>query len=445
MRIVTLLICVALAFPVFAQQQYSRAELEARRKEILEAIKETQQQLDATKKDKRASMGQLRALQNKLAERQRLIGNINDEISDISSNIQTSNSEVARLRNNLEVLKTRYAQSVRYAYEARSSYDMLAFIFSSRDFNDAVRRMRYLRKFRDYRKEQADAIRSTQSQIEHKIGVLNSEKQQKDVLLSTQVQQQQVLEKEKDEKNQVVNELKGREKELVVSIEKNRQAAKRLDRAISEIIRHEIEIARKKAEEEAKRKAALAAANAAANKGSNIKVTTTTEPNVPSSRTATTAAPSYSLSLTPEVAALSNNFQANKGKLPWPVEKGFISESFGRHAHAIAEKVMVENDGLEIQTAAGATARAIFDGTVNRIFYVPGMGQCVMINHGQFFTVYSRLSNVSVQMGQKVHIKQPIGTVIQNDEGVPTIHFELWKVGSNNVPSPVDPATWIAQ
>jgi septal ring factor EnvC (AmiA/AmiB activator) len=435
------------AFTGFAQQagQYSRAELESRKQQIQAEIDEAQRQLDETKKNKNATMGQLHALENKLAVRQKLINNINDEIDNISSNIQTSATEVLILRQALEQYKVRYAQSIRYSYETRSSYGMLAFLFSASSFNDAMRRMGYLKKFRDYRKQQVEQIRITQAQIEHKIGVLNSQKAQKDELLNSQVQQTQVLKKETEETNQVVQELKGKEKELVGNIEKNKKAAKRLDKAISDIIRREIELARKKAEEEAKKKAEEERRAGMANKPSGIKVTnmssTTTTYNLPPK---TAVAPSYSLSLTQEVTALSNNFQANKGNLPWPVEKGFIAEPFGRHRHAVAEKVMVENEGLEIQTAQNAIARAVFDGTVASVSYIPGMGELIVLKHGEFFTAYSRLENVIVKKGDNVHIKQKLGTVMLNDDNVPMMHFELWKVGTNDKMAPVDPATWIA-
>lgn len=475
MRIVATTILILFITTAFAQQQMSRSDLEKRRQSIMDAIRETQEQLDATKKNKNASMSQLRALQAKLHERQKLIDNINDEISDINNNINRSSQEVTHLKGNLEILKIRYAQSVRYAYRTRSSYDMLAFLFSSNDFNEAIRRLKYLKKYRDYRKQQAEQIRITQGQIVNKIGQLNTQRSQKDVLLTTQQQQQQVIQKESEETNQVVKELKGREKELSASIERNRRAAKQLDRTISELIRREIEIARKKAEEEQRRKAEEerrqreeAAKKASGYGGVNLATGSGTRPAVsggsktntgtasgtkaPASTPTTTStvvvpkeAPSYMLSLTPEVAALSNSFEANRGRLPWPVEKGFISEPFGRHQHAVAEKVTVENNGLEIQTTANATARAVFDGEVTAVVYIPGMGQSILVNHGEYFTVYTRLGNVFVKKGDKVHTKQPLGTVILNDDNVPMIHFELWKVGSRNGASAIDPSTWIAR
>jgi len=475
MRIIATTIFILFITSAFGQQM-SRSDLEKRRQSIMDAIRETQEQLDATKKNKNASMSQLRALQAKLRERQKLIDNINDEISDINNNINRSSQEVTHLKGNLEILKMRYAQSVRYAYRTRSSYDMLAFLFSSNDFNEAIRRLKYLKKYRDYRKKQAEQIRLTQGEIVNKIGQLNTQKSQKDVLLSTQEQQQQVIQKESEETNQVVKELKGKERELATSIEKNRRAAKQLDRTISDLIRREIEIARKKAEEEqrrkveeerrqreeaAKRAASYGGVNLATGSGAHpavngsSKTGSVTKPangnKAPASNNTTTTvtvpkeAPSYMLSLTPEVAALSNSFEANRGRLPWPVEKGFISEPFGRHQHAVAEKVTVENNGLEIQTTANATARAVFDGEVTAVVYIPGMGQSVLVNHGEYFTVYTRLGNVFVKKGDKVHTKQSLGNVILNDDNVPMIHFELWKVGARNGASAIDPSTWIAR
>jgi septal ring factor EnvC (AmiA/AmiB activator) len=477
MRIIASFIFVLLAATVvFAQQQPTRAELEKRRQSILESIRETEDQLAATKKDKTATMGQLRALQNKLAERQKLIGNINSEIGQINDNIRSSSNEVTSLKQNLEQLKAGYAQSVRYAYKTRSSYDMLAFLFSSDDFNEALRRIKYLKKYRDHRKEQADKIRVTQGEIVKKIDVLNTAKSQKDVLLTAEMQQRGELQKESDETNKVVKDLKGKEEQLLGNIEKDRKAAKQLDRAVAEIIRREIEIARKKAEEEERRRveeerkkaaAAAAAANMPAPSTGKMSVTTnngnkpvpsgnpsaagTNRPSTTTTtnNTATIAsnvpvkprpAPSYNLSLTPEAAALSSNLESNRGRLPWPVEKGFISENFGRHPHPVAEKVMVENNGIDIRTTVGASVRTIFDGTVSKVFSIDGSSWNVIINHGRYFTVYSGLGSVSVKKDQQVKTKQTIGTVGTDYEGSAVMNFQIWK-DSNKM----DPATWIAR
>ncbi|RYE25610.1 MAG: peptidase M23 [Sphingobacteriales bacterium] len=473
MRIIASFIFVLLvATVVFAQQQPTRADLEKRRQGILASIRETEEQLEATKKDKSATMGQLRALQNKLSERQKLIGNINTEIGQINDNIKNSSSQVTNLKQNLEQLKAGYAQSVRYAYKTRSSYDMLAFLFSSNDFNEALRRIKYLKKYREHRKDQANQIRVTQGEIVKQIGVLNTAKSQKDVLLTAEMQQRSELLKESDETNKVVKDLKGKEQQLLGNIEKDKKAAKQLDRAVAEIIRREIEIARKKAEEEERRRveeerkkaaAAAAAANVPPSSGSKIAVTTNNGGKpIPSgtptpagtnrpATTATTSAPVASvtpkprpapvnLSLTPEAAALSNSLETSRGRLPWPVEKGFISENFGRHPHPIAEKVMVENNGIDITTGVGAGVRTIFDGTVSKVFSIDGSSWNVIINHGRYFTVYSGLASVSVKKDQQVKTKQSIGTVGANDEGTAVLNFQIWRDGNK-----MDPAGWIAR
>jgi septal ring factor EnvC (AmiA/AmiB activator) len=424
-------------------------------------------------------MSQLRALQAKLDARLRLINNINQEMQAISGSIKTSTQEVGNLRENLEVLKLRYAQSVRYAYSSRSSSTMLAFLFSSTDYNDAVRRLKYLKRYRDYRQRQAEEIRLTQERIQHKIGALNSEKAEKDQLLSAEEEQRRVLQQETAETNNVVKELKTREKQLITDIEKNRKAAKQVERAVAAIIAREIEEQRRKAQEEARRQAAAEAARikaeeqrraTTANTYGGVKLATgsgTREPDNAGSaggsqpHTATPAAtkpsvaaaspvsrPKHTVSdldlrLTPEAQALSNSFAANRGRLPWPVERGTITGYFGLHKHPVAN-VMIDNNGIDIQTSTSATVRAVFEGKVTGIFYVPGSGQNVLITHGDYFTVYANLASVSVSKGQTVQTKQSIGTVGNNEEGLPMINFQIWKSaakGSNKL----NPAQWIAQ
>ncbi len=483
MRRIAIIIFVFLSLSTFAQQQPTRSELEKRRQGIMESIRQTEEQLEATKRDKNATIGQLRALQNKLAQRQNLINNINQEIGQINNNITKSSNEVNHLKENLVTLKLRYAQSVRAAYKSRSSYDMLAFLFSSTDFNEAMRRLKYLKKYRDHRKEQATQIRIAQGEIVRKIDVLNNEKAQKDVLLTAEMQQKTAIQDETNETNKVVKDLKGREKDLLADIDKNKKAAKQLDRAVAEIIRREIEIARKKAEEEQRRKAEeerrkkeeearLAAAKTSngmsVNTGSGLKTignapaSNNTKPNTPTtaaSKPATTnnTAPTnntpvatvaprpkvvnnYNYSLTPEAAALSSNFESSKGRLPWPVEKGFVSDGFGRHQHPVAEKVTVDNNGIDIRTSTNATARAVYEGVVSKVFYISGRNWNVLISHGRYYTLYSMLENVSVKADQKVSTKQPIGTVGVNDDGETVINFQVWREGNK-----LDPSAWIAR
>ena len=448
MRISCFLLCFLLSVTAIAQQkqvQYSmtKEQMEVERKKIQEAIDETQQQLDAIKNDKKATMSQLRALQNKLADRQRLIGVINQQMGEIDNTIKSSSKEVGSLKQKLEQLKVRYAQSIRYSYETRSSYDMLAFLFSSGSFNDAMRRMKYLKTFREFRKQQVEQIRITQNQLQHKIGVLNSEKAQKDELLVSQVQQSQTLKQETQQQNEVIQELKGKESQLLKEIEVNRKKSANINRAINDIIQREI----KKAEEEALRKAELAAKTKPVVNPATKAATKTTEPE-PTAPTGNynprPKAEAQPLLSTPDDVALSEHFENNKGKLYWPVEKGYISDHFGVHPHPVEHQVMVNNNGIDIQTAQGATARVVFDGVVSSVFALSGDNQSVMIKHANYYTVYNNLTNVQVKKDQAVTAKQPLGTVVNNDEGIPTINFQIWKVVGKKTVN-LDPESWLGK
>ncbi len=457
MRLSSIILCLLLSLSAYAQNQptqlYSKAQLEAKRKEILDAIGETERQLDAIKKDKNATLGQLRALQNKLADRQRLISNINDEMDDIDKTIKLSSREVGTLKQRLDILKVRYAQSIRYAYESRGSYNMLAFIFSSSDFNDAMRRMKYLKKFREYRKQQVDQIRMTQDQLQHKIGTLAQQKTDKEKLVLSQEQQKQVLEQETKEKNQTIEGLKGKEGQLLKDIEKNRLTTVRINNAINVYIEKEMAEAQRKAEEAAKK---LAAANPKA-PGTTSAVTPikpiagkepATSPGMPKftphTKTHTTnEAPA--LLLAPTDVALAENFEGNKGKLYWPVDKGYITDHFGRHPHPAVPTVIIENYGIDIQTTQGAPVKAVFDGTVTKVFSPIGSNWVIMVKHGNFFTVYSGLQSTNVKVDDQVRARQVLGIVAENDEHQPTINFQIWQFYGKNSKKNLNPEPWLGR
>jgi septal ring factor EnvC (AmiA/AmiB activator) len=495
MRLYHILFIFSLILSVSAYaQQPSRSDLEKRRASLLNEIANTQQQLEDTKKDKKATLGQLKALTAKLEARQSLINNINSELNNINGSIHLSAEEIQVLNKNLGTLKASYAQSIRYAYKHRVSQNMMAFVFSASDFNDAVRRMQYLRKYRDYRKAQAEKIRVTQGQLTQKINVLNAQKTQKGKLLQVEEVQKNEIQQETQQTNQIVSELKGREKELMVQIQQNQRTARKLESSIKDQIRKEIELARKKAEEEARRRAAaealarkqaadaearrVAAAKAAANNAGNSyqagnqtvnlntgkppanqnnnkptgtqpaskpiasNVTPANKPYVPPPAAAVEKT-SYKLSLTPDVQAVSNSFAANRGRLPWPVEKGFISGAYGKHPNKLFPKVIEENNGVDITTGEGAPVRAVFEGTVVRLANIDGT--MVMISHGEYFTVYTNLSGASVKVGDKVSARQIIGRAGKNDEGDNIMNFQVWKVGSNSSFFTVNPSDWIAR
>lgn len=448
MRFTFFILCLFLSFGAIAQLQpdgtFSKAYLEGERKKIQDEIHENEQQLEALKKNKNATVGQLRLLQNKLNQRQNLIANINNQMSYIDRTIQSSSKEVLTLKQKLEQEKIRYAQSIRYAYETRSSYDMLAYVFSSRNFNDAMRRMKYLKKFRDFRKAQVEEIRITQGQLKQKIGVLSAEKQEKDQLLNAEVQQKQVLLAESGEANQRIKDLEAQSGEILKKIKKNKEATARINNYIKLQIEKEMAAAAKKAEEAAKLRAA--------SEPKTTPVATTTTGKSPElTRVNNVAKPKISreapeLYLTPSDVALAADFEGNRGKLYWPVEKGYIIDHFGQHPHPAQPKVMVDNAGVDIQTAENANVRAVFEGVVTNIFSVGGSNaQVVMIKHGNYFTVYNGVANVSVRKDQQVSVKQAIGQVVNNDENIPTINFQVWKSMGKGSPVKLNPEQWIGR
>jgi septal ring factor EnvC (AmiA/AmiB activator) len=450
-RLLLIVFLWLLPLPTWAQGQHgqytmSKDTLMARRRAIMDAINETERELEAIKNNKQATIGQLRALQNKLADRQRLIGNINDEINHIDRDIRLSSREVQTLRQKLETLRVRYAQSVRYTYSSRSSYDMLAFLFSSRDFNDAIRRMKYLKKFRDFRKYQATQITQTQTQLTQKIGVLNAEKTEKDQLLNTQVQQKQVLQRETDQTNQVVQELKSKESKLRSDIEKNRMITARINKAINDLIEREMA----KAAAEAKKNASATKTGTGAK--TNIRSSTGgNEPDYGAVNDVKTGTrnrgnrPDVELLFTPEDVELAGNFEGNKGKMYWPVEKGYIIDRFGVHQHPVFKNVQIDNPGIDIQTDQSARVRCVFKGTVSSVFSVPGSpGKVVMVKHGNYITVYNGLESVSVRANDEVDARQALGVVSTNEEGVPVVNFQIWKAqGKGN--TKLNPEHWIGR
>lgn len=399
---------------------------------------------------------------------------------------------------------------------------MLAFLLSADDFNEGMRRLQYMKKNRDFRKNQAGQIQHTQTNLRQQIAHLSAEKNKKGELLHVEEDQKHRIQEETQLTRQMVEELKGKEGDLSSKIAKSKAAAKRMDDAIKSEIQREIEIARKKALEEAQRKAAAEAAQRKAaeelarkkaeeekrlkeeaaqqkaladararrdeatnsrpvngpasdkpvNPGATNNNTGTVAANKPAEskntnpepKPNTVAAapkpaakpaaepkepvpaskPSYKLSLTPEVQALSNNFAANHGKLPWPVEKGFIALPFGNYKHPLEPKVTMNNLGIDIAAGEGATVRCVFEGTVMRVVNIGG-AYTVIVNHGEYFTVYSYLRSASVKQGDKVGLKQSIGVIGRNDDGEHMLHFEICKVNANNSIVNVNPAEWIAR
>ncbi len=434
-----------------AQNQPSREELERQKRAIQKQMEEAQSMLRETQKTSKESLGQLRALRNKIDLRARMIRNINEEINFINGDINAALRDVKTLERDLDTLKQQYAQLIVAAYKNRSSYAMLNFVFSADSFNEAIRRYQYLKQYREFRKRQADNILETQEQLKLKVKNLQEQRGKRSTALKSEQEERATLEKDRKEKDEVVAKLKGREKELLQDINEKKKAQKKVQDAIRLAIRKEIEDARRKAEAEAlakkkaaeaerkrreeERKRALAAAAEAAKNNPTAAVTQPPPPPPPVKEPEVAAEkPSRVLNVleaSPEAAALSDNFEANRGKLPWPVESGMIVSYFGKQKNADMERITVENDGIVFGTRKGGAVRAIFEGTVSRVFSIPGAGFVIIMKHGQYFTNYVGIQSPSVRAGDKVRTGQVIGSARSNeDESMGEVEVQVYKGGA---------------
>lgn len=402
----------------------SREDLEKKRKEIQQEIASLQEAQTTISKDKKASVSQLKLIERKLKSRYAVINNLNDEMDLIDNTIFSNNREIYRLQKQLDTLKQQYAKTIEYSYKNRSSYDMLNFIFTATSFNDAVKRATYLKSYRKYRDEQAANINRTQKEMAQRIEMLTANKQEKGKVLEEQNKQKIILEGEQKEKNQFVSKLKAREKEIEKEMAAKKKVERSLQNSIATIIKREIEAARRKAEEEAKKIASGTVAKPAE--------------KAPAAGSAS-AAPVRKANIlenTPEVTKVSVGFENNRGNLPWPVDKGTITSSFGRQ-RIEGTKIDEDNGGITIQTLSGAPVKAVFEGVVTTVYDVAG-SQTVTIKHGKYFTTYFNLSTVTVSKGAKVTMGQIIGKAAENFDGDGEILFML-----NEEMRFVNPEIWL--
>lgn len=408
--------------------------LEKKRKKLESEISQTQKAIQQTQQTRDNSLKEIVNLEKQIQLRKELIDNTTKEVKGFSSQIQEIYGELKVLESNLEKLRENYGLAIYGTFKSYRMADQLMFIASSKSFSDALRRLNYLRKIGDYRKTQVDEIVNTQLSINNKLALIQEKKNQQESLLSQQKNQEHALTKNKSQKALLVDQLKVKESKLNVELDKKRKEAEKLNAQIQAIIAKEIERQRK-IEEERKRKEAEAIAAAEKEKAKTPSSTPSKETKTP---TTTTKTPVYST--TPEVAKLSSSFAANKGKLPWPVERGTVSRGFGPYKHPIYGGDM-DNKGIDIKTEKSANVRAVFEGKVISVVNNPIYKNAVIISHGDFFTVYTKLESVNVSKGQTINSKQIIGKVYTDQDTNETeIHFELWQ---GNVTQ--NPAYWIAR
>ncbi|MES2836931.1 MAG: peptidoglycan DD-metalloendopeptidase family protein [Bacteroidota bacterium] len=417
-----LLFVLLFSFSAFSQ---SKKELEKKKQKIQKDIEMTNELLNTTQKNKKTSLNQLATLEKKITLRQDLITTINQEVAAIEREVEENSIVIQRLSSEIDKLKKEYAQMIVFAHKNQSSYSRLMFLFSAKDFNQAYQRAKYFQQYAQYRQHQALLITKSQKNLTEKINVLIAKKQQKQALLGNKQQEKELMESEKVEKEEMVAQLGKKEQELRADLKKKQQDNEKLNKAIQKIIADEIEKSRREAEKaEAKR---LAAANKAA-KETPSKTKTTPAETKTTSKTPVKETTSDKLNLTPEAKLVSNNFETNKAKLPWPVADGVITSYFGEHDHPVLKGVKIKNNGIDIATRNGAQVRSVFDGEVTGVINIPGAGKAIIVRHGEYLTVYSNLADAYVQKGDKISTKQNIGLAqAEDDSNKAEMHFEIWQ------------------
>lgn len=422
------LLILAIATPAFCQKTKgkSKQQLQSEISSLQKEISNANQLLKKTKKDREMTHNEVILLDKKIKQREKLIKAYNDQIAILDEEIETGQSNIRVLNNDLGKLQKEYSKMVTFANKNRNNYERLGFVFASKDFNQAFRRLRYIREFNDARKLKMEQIATTEKRISGEVEASQKAREERAAMLADEKVQKSELQGEKEELNKQVANLKKQEGNIQQDIKNKQQQAQKLQKAIDDIIAEEI----RKANEEAERKRKEAEKKAAKDKGK----TTTTKPT-------TTTSKSEGMALTPAEKTLSTSFVSNKGKLPWPVERGVISSSYGKHTSVVSDKVTVTNNGIDISTTAGAQARAVFDGEVASVTKLTGSNTVVILRHGEYFTVYSNLENVTVKRGDKVKTKQNLGQVHTNKtENKTEVHFELLKQQVRQ-----NPVSWLSK
>lgn len=392
-----------IAAPVFMPAQ-ERSDLEQNKKRIEEEIAFTARLIDETRQSKELTMSELVILNTRISQRESLVANVQRQLQQLDRQITNRETEKNRLENELKKLREEYARMIYFAYKNRNAYNRLMFLFSANDFNQAYQRLKYFQQYAAFRQSQIEKIEETQQKLTGELKKLEKDRADKQNLFETNRRQQIALNTERSQIDRTVQQLSQKERQLRQQLREKERQAQQLQRDIERIIAEEVRLARERAGEPAR----------------------------PDARV---------MQLTPQELALSKEFEQNRGKLPWPVERGVIAQKFGEQPHPVLKRVTIKNNGIDIATVSGSDARAVFDGVVVSTTRITQSNNAVIIRHGEYFTVYSNLDQVYVKRGDNVKTKDLVGKVHTDRlESKTELHFELWK--NRQI---VDPTPWLAR
>lgn len=439
--IALLLLCFILNTTLVAQTNPSREDLQKQEQSLRKELDELNRLLEQTKKNKKSSLGQLAVIRSKIAKREALVNGIRNQVKILDAAIYNNQLDVQRLNKDLDTLKSRYAKSIIFSYKGRSGYEYLNFLFSANSFNDAVKRITYLKSYRQNREAQANAINMSQNDLNQKINVLSNNKKDRLKTLSVQNEQLQVLEQDKKEQDKVVKQLKSKEAEITAQVKQKESQRRKMQQALTALIRREIQEAERKEKE---RLAKIKAANTeAANKAKATENTSTAKTNIKIGKvdgglaSTTDNRPYSALETTEEGRETSISFENNKGNLPWPVDRGNVYVHFGVE-NIPGTKLNRKSDGIEIALPKGSPVKSVANGTVIYVGDVNG-DLSIFVKHGKYFTTYSHLSTANVKVMQEVKAGTILGRSGVNLDGEGALLFSI----NNEKVVFFDPESWL--
>ncbi len=398
----------------FSQTQ---EELERKKEKLQKEISEKQKELTNVK-DKEKSVKKLLTLQQeKIALKEKLINTTSYQTKIIGDNIYKNQRNINQLRDDLRKLKKDYASMILKSYKTRSTQSRAMFLLSAENFKQAYKRLQYMKQYSSYRKMQGLEIKEKTSKLNHSVEKLSTQKKEKETVLEQEERVKRDLVKEKLDQEKIANALKKSKAQIAAEISKKQKETKKIDAQIKKLIRDAIAKANREA----------AAAKAKANPSTTTKADTKAIES------------SAKIVLTPEGQLISDNFKANKGRLPWPVEKGAITMGYGKQKHPVYN-LTIENSGLEITTETGSNARAVFGGVVTSVAVLSPLVKAVFVQHGDYFTVYQNLTTVNVAVGDKVSAKQVLGKIRTQPDGKTVLKFMITQNENYN-----NPESWISR
>ena len=382
-----LLVLVLLLINSPLKSQQTRIELENERQKNLIKISEAEKILKETEKSKNVTTGKLNVINKQINNRVSYISNLKKEIKFQNNEILDLSAVIYSLTNDLKILKNEYSEMIYYSYKSRSSLDKLGYVFSSNSYNQMFRRLGYIVQYTNSRKKQIQEIEIVTNELDNQKNNLIHEKRIQNKLLSDEVIENNKLQKLQRNQKKTISDLGKKERRIKKEIKERRIALEQLDNLIKEVIRSERE------------------------KLSGVDL---------------------------DLIKLTESFETNIGKLIWPVSSGFISNKFGVHPHPVIKNVKVKNDGIDIQTSKGSKVYSVFSGKVSTVAFIPGMNNVIIINHGDYYTLYAKLKNLVVEKGDIITIGQNIADIVTNSDGVSELQFQVWK---NNIK--LNPEKWI--